>query len=701
MTPNVGNRGRCLVLAGAVWGLVGCGGGESSTPAPGPTVPTAQALQASQPGEWLAQVKTKLRARRDARLAHPQADLSLLFGVSGVPGVVTSVAGAPPAGAPLADAAAPERSGTTLQEQGVEEDDFIKSDGTHLYTLDVFTPAPAGQDPTQLKVHRRRADGSLEAVSSLRLPLEGDLSSTTQGLLLAEGARRLVVLGALFRAYALGCYGNPAADCVLTAENLPPPGEVSSRVRLDLFDLADPARPSLAQRVLIDGWLVGSRQIGDSLMVVTQHAPLVPYEVLPLTATAAEREAALDSLRSADLLPKVRIGTAPPQPLVTETDCLVQPRNASLGVTVTTVTVFDLRSPTMARTSRCFLGGTEAVYMSTQSLYLATTQYEQPVAVNGLIRYDPRTTTDIHKFAIGPQAIDYRGSGEVEGHLGWDPSLKSYRMSEWNGDLRVLSFTGETGWFMLAAFGGGGAPGTTAAPDPGPPSPATLSVLRERASDRSLQIVGKLPNAQRPALLGKAGEQVHGVRLLGDRGYVVTFRLTDPLYVLDMSDPTDPKTVGELEMPGFSSHLFPLPGGLLLGVGSDASDRGILGGIKVALFDVANPARPRELNSLVIGERGSFTALSGSPHGLNLFIRTGVARIALPMWLLSPPKDTPADGLHRFEVDLQARTLRSRPTIAPAPGAPGDLFNLWTDRSLQIEDHVYYLSRGQMTSARW
>jgi len=342
------------------------------------------------------------------------------------------------------------------------------------------------------------------------------------------------------------------------------------------------------------------------------------------------------------------------------------------------------------------------VYMSPQSLYLATTRYDLPVAATGLIRYDPRTTTDIHKFAIGPQAIDYRGSGEVEGHLGWDPSLKSYRMSEWNGDLRVLSFTGETGWFTIGVASVAGQPAAAAAAaDPGPPSPATLSVLRERASDRSLQLVGKLPNAQRPALLGKPGEQVHGVRLLGDRGYVVTFRQTDPLYVLDLSDPTDPKTVGELQMPGFSSHLFPLSDGLLLGVGSDASDRGILGGVKVALFDVANPAQPRELNSLVIGERGSFTALSGSSHGLNMFIRAGVARIALPIWLSSPPKDSPADGLHRFEVDLQARTLRTRPVIAPPAASPDNAFNLWYDRSLQIEDHVYYLSRGQMTSAQW
>ena len=64
------------------------------------------------------------------------------------------------------------------------------------------------------------------------------------------------------------------------------------------------------------------------------------------------------------------------------------------------------------------------------------------------------------------------------------------------------------------------------------------------------------------------------MRFLGDVGYVVTFRQVDPLYTLDLSDPRNPRTVGELKIRGYSAYLHPLGDGLLLGVGQDASERG-------------------------------------------------------------------------------------------------------------------------------
>jgi hypothetical protein len=287
--------------------------------------------------------------------------------------------------------------------------------------------------------------------------------------------------------------------------------------------------------------------------------------------------------------------------------------------------------------------------------------------------------------------VAYRGSGEVTGHLGWDNDRKSYRMSEHNGDLRVLTYTGSIGWFALEDAASKAA------------SPATLTVLRERASDQSLQALGTLPNTSRPAALGKPGEQVYGVRFVGDRGYLVTFRRADPLYVLDLSNPADPKALGELTVAGFSDQLVPLAHDLLLGVGRDADDQGVVGGIKLALFDVADPAKPSQRASFVMGGTYSSSAADYSRHGLNLFMRGNVARIALPV-NLAPPGPTFApggwqSGLARFEVDTAARTMREKPMVGASSGDGPR--SPWLERSLQIEDQVFYLGAGELSAHTW
>jgi hypothetical protein len=146
------------------------------------------------------------------------------------------------------------------------------------------------------------------------------------------------------------------------------------RVQLHLVDATRAEQPAAAERLLIDGRLIGTRQIGRMLYVVATHAPSFAFDLLPTTSSAADRGAALDRLRLADVLPTISVNGGPRQPLVAETDCWLQPANASTQIALTTITAIDLGSPTWARSSRCFVGGTEALYMSTASLYLATSR---------------------------------------------------------------------------------------------------------------------------------------------------------------------------------------------------------------------------------------------------------------------------------------------------------------------------------------
>jgi hypothetical protein len=158
-------------------------------------------------------------------------------------------------------------------------------------------------------------------------------------------------------------------------------------------------------------------------------------------------------------------------------------------------------------------------------------------------------------------------SGAVPGRL-----LNQFAMSENNGDLRVATTT--DGWNF------------------GEQSESSVYVLRPNGE--SLDVIGSVGG------LGKT-EQIRAVRFLGDTAYVVTFRQTDPLYVIDLSDPTNPALDGELKIPGYSAYLHPVGEGLLLGVGQDATDSGQTLGTQLSLFDVSDPTNPQLIDTLPIG----------------------------------------------------------------------------------------------------
>jgi hypothetical protein len=709
--------------------LVACGGGGGgSTESSAPTeavVPTSAQLTASSPGDLLGYVKTKIKQ---------SAAEGSNFNTIGLATALGTPSPAPTVAAPGADTATT-FSGTRLQELGVEEDDLVKTDGAILYALTKSYWNGTASVPAQLQAQRRLPDGQLAAAGNLTLGQD-----PRSGLYLASAAKRLVLLGQQTN-YSMGSVGNDSVRPAASVANAAfAPNPVNDSVGLDVVALDVPGTLTVAKRLRIDGRLVGSRMIGNTLYVVSTWSPNLFKYALPANATASEQDAKLASLSTAEVLPTVQIDNNPAEPLLADSDCYVQTNNAALQVQLTSITAFDLSSSTVQRSSRCFVGGAEALYMSPTNVYLTSSRYYS---------YDPRTvdftntifrsgtTTDIHKFGLQGQAITYKGSGTVPGHLGWDKDKLAYRMSEYQGDLRVLSFTGQTGWGFPAPLPGvlpanslGGTSTVTvttssgtavsATPTPisaAPASPATLTILRE-VTGKSLQAVGSLPNAQRPAPLGHPGEQVYAVQFVGPRAYVVTFRQTDPLYVLDVSNPTDPKALGELSMPGFSDYLYPLGETLLLGVGKDATSAGFLGGVKVALMDVSSPADPRLLNSVVIGKRGSSATLDYSSHGINVFQQGSVYRIALPVRVHETPSpfiqapqtfyQPTSLGLQRFEVDSAAKTLVTKQVVssfvysatAASPQSYG-LFDVSQDRSVQIESMVYYFSGGRFLTTSW
>jgi uncharacterized secreted protein with C-terminal beta-propeller domain len=241
------------------------------------------------------------------------------------------------------------------------------------------------------------------------------------------------------------------------------------------------------------------------------------------------------------------------------------------GVEVLTVLTIDMGKGLPAVDSDAVLGGGETVYASKRALYVGLQKWSDESSGDG----DPLPGehTQLHKFDTSDAgATSYRASGRVAGHL-----LNQFSMSEQAEVLRVAT----------TRFAGTG---------PGEESESSVVALAER--DGALIQLGRVDG------LGK-GERIYAVRFLGDVGYVVTFRETDPLYTVDLTRPAAPKVVGELKIRGYSAYLHPVGEERLLGVGQDATEAGRQLGTQVSLFDVSNLAKPARLHQRTLADGGS------------------------------------------------------------------------------------------------
>ncbi len=274
--------------------------------------------------------------------------------------------------------------------------------------------------------------------------------------------------------------------------------------------------------------------------------------------------------------------------------------------------------------------------------------------------------TLIHKFSLGANGTaSYEASGEVPGQL-----LNQFSMSEYEGDLRVATTT--TSW-----------DGTT-------PSTSAVRVLRPAGNE--LTQIGIVDG------LGTT-EQIYAVRFLGTQAYVVTFRQTDPLYVVDLSDPAAPALSGELKIPGYSSYLHPVGDGLLLGVGQGGTDDGRIQGTQLSLFDVHDPANPVQLSTLAIG---GFSEAEWDHHAFLYWPEDGTIVLpSSPGWnncgiavdCLASGITNPAGGV--VVAQLEGTTLVGRGTISSQGHIDGGCWNP-LQRSLAIGSELVTVGMADM-----
>lgn len=586
-------------------------------------------------------------------------------------------------------------SGTNVLEAGVDEEDRIETDGRLLFVLrngqtrrEPITSFPRPPRVRVLEIDPQAA--TAEAIGELTVPIDED--QFARGLYLRGAAKRLTVTASNRRAEWIDWY-NPFAWRF--AE--------SSIITLDV---TRPADLDVAGQLLLTGDIVSSRRIGDILYVATRFHPLIrglqPFE--PGDPGATEKQFLIATAPLSELLPTYRTSPGGASRLLVEPeDCYLPPEGTPIRTAdVVALAAIDLDSMSVT-SSRCFVGATETLYASLGSIYLASTRYDYTFVPSFDNLTPPQidfgsspVETDVHKFSLTGGGISYRGSGVVDGHLGFDVLRRPFRMSEHGRDLRVITYTDEL------------------TPDR---SPAALTILRDLGS--GLAVLSRLPNQRHPEPLGKPGEELYATRFVGDHGFLVTFRIIDPLYLLDLSDPRDPFLAGELEIPGYSEYLHPLGGGYLLGVGKDAipgeAQRGAFPqGVKVSLFDVSDPSAPYEADSVDIGRRGSdadvlrdhraftFLAREGErprfAFGVRVHERTGSGTQGRP-WTTF---DWSHSGLHLFEVDTANGRLLPMGDLRAERYGGEVTRSLWgEDRSVLAGDVVFYVHGDDVYTSTW
>ena len=448
-------------------------------------------------------------------------------------------------------------SDTNVQVAGVDEPDVVKLDGDRLYSA---------------------ADGRL-----LVIDLAGDQPTLLGATDLPAGdGHQLLVDGDRVLAMASSWGGPiPADEVGMSADEARSIAPGSPTVELAVVDVSDPGDPTVVEQQSVDGSLLGARMVDGTARLVTTAQPTGLATVYPSgpgaeEAAEAANRAILEATTAEDWLPQVRTVDDDGDVVAAEPavgcEAVSHPGVWSGTGTISVLTV-DVDAGALDPSATVAVQATgQTIYADADTLYVATYEHLTDDLADDPQQADPGdVVTSIHAFDIsGTGPATYLATGEVEGHL-----LDQFAMDEHDGVLRVATTTD-------AGAGGD--------------SESHVTTLARRD--------GELVQLGRVGDMGRT-EQIRSVRFLGDVGYVVTFRQTDPLYTVDLSDPAAPTVVGELKIPGFSSYLHPIGDGRLLGIGQDATDDGGVLGTQVSLFDVSDPASPVRLQTWSVPDASS------------------------------------------------------------------------------------------------
>ena len=570
----------------------------------------------------------------------PDGPVVLVDPVFGLPTVLnTSAAGDAAGDGARPPAGSGDFTATNNQTAGVDEGDRVKTDGSHLFVLagdgiDVITAWPAAALATVAHISTAGEERALF--------LSGD---------------RLTVVSQEYQ------WANPALPIIVASGDGPAASSLVARcwygfgqpqVVVTVVDVSNAAAPVVLETTRIDGRFIDGRDIDGRISIVTQADVDIPWPTLvPLDdgkayETRDAYRARVEASWSADVLPAWSTaagGTTTGGPLVVPGRTYV-PVDPDTG-TIFSISTFSAGDAVPGPDTTTSVAGVAAeLYASTGSLYVSATEVG-----NWWDPADSQTTTNIYRFDLEADGTPLAAMGAVPG-----TTLNQFSFDEdASGHLRVATTTWNAGGSGNHVF-----------------------VLE--ADDGNLRTVGSVRDLA-------PGERIFSVRFVGDRGYVSTFLQIDPLFVIDLADPTAPTVRGELKVPGFSSYLHPLDATHLLGIGRDVdAETGTTLGLQLSIFDVSDAAQPARTAMYTFAGNSwdSWSAAQWDHRAVSWFGERGV--LALPIqeggWSAS------SNSLAVFQVGIGTTDTIDR--VADI------VHETFVDRSLRIGNFVYSITTGDV-----
>jgi hypothetical protein len=569
----------------------------------------ADALQTAIRDQAKREMRTSVEMQRTSRIAsvrcehlRPEPGSNFSGDAGGSP---SAKGGAAPAEPNSEGASAV--SGTNNQVVGVDEADFIKNDNKYIYVV----------NGSRFRVIEAWPAPDAHEIASVTVPGEAKK-------LFVEGNRALVYSsmpkqtssnngnnGNGDASYSPGAsYSRSgSSECTYGYDGCVPSGD-GTETELSIFDITNRAAPQLVRSIHSSSSLIAARRIGNAVHTVLSEPSSmnIGWTTYPqdlwssqeaserqineaFDKLVAENNAKIDALDTGTILPKWTdsAGRTP--------DMSLYQSSMPDGTSLTSVLSIDLVSDATVKVASV-IGRPGWVYASADALYMAVPHQQ----LSGWGWYENRTESElstIHKFAIGtaPSTTSYVATGVVKGRV-----LNQFAMDDDQGFLRVATTTGHV---------------------PSPDVHSTISVFE--SSGGKLDVVGQIDQIAKT-------EDIRSVRFDGTRGYIVTFKKTDPLFVFDLADARAPKMLGELKIPGFSTYMHMMDATHLLTIGYDAADQGnfaFFTGVLLQIFDVSTPNDPKLAHKEVIGTRGSSSEALTNHLAFNYFAPKNL--LALPM----------------------------------------------------------------------
>lgn len=553
----------------------------------------------------------------------------------------------------------PDYSETNIQVEGVDEADIIKTDGEYIYIV-------SGGNITIVKAYPPEEAKVLSKIS---------LNGSITGIFI--NGNKLVVFETEYGIYPLYEITVDDSASIPEPENGSTPVEEPSRdpseptiepampepitpiiyepptTSIKVYDISDKENPVLTRNFSIDGNYFSSRMIGDYVYVVaTQYTFFIEKDVfLPRVHSDNETEA------------------------ISATDIYYY-NSSDISYSFTSIVALNVQNDAQEPTHETILlGGTSAIYVSQSNIYLVFPDYTW--------EENETMKTVIQRIKIENDSIIFAAEGEVPGYV-----LNQFSMDEHNGYFRIATTVENFNWRTF---------------DEEATSKNNVYVL-----DMNLNIVGKLEDLA-------LGETIYSARFMGDRGYLVTFRQVDPLFVIDLQDPTNPKVLGQLKVTGYSDYLHPYDENHLIGIGKETNldkDNPLYQGVKISLFDASDVSNPVELAKYEIGDRGTDSPVLWDHKALLFDKEKNLLVIPVLVAEIDPSQyegDVPAwaygeyvwQGAYVFDISLDGLELRGRITHMEDSD---DLLKsgFWfyseyaVERSLYIDNVLYTISNMKL-----